>query len=67
MRIPKSFATDVDKPYHIPCIEMPAELSATLDFESKIDRSAANIERLIAAGEKSARLFLEERQAVRSS
>lgn len=66
VRIPKSFATDADKPYHIPCIEMPVELSATLDFESKLDRSAANIERLIAAGETSARAFLRDRGARRA-
>ena len=63
IRIPKSFRTDAAKPYHIPCIEMPAELQKTLDLESKLDRSAANIDRLIAEGEKSARLFLRERAA----
>ncbi len=61
IRLPKSFRTDSDRPYHIPCIEMSAALQDTLDFESKIDRSAANIERLIADGEERARLFLRER------
>ena len=35
VRIPKSFSASLDKPYHIPCIEMPAELGQTLDYESK--------------------------------
>ncbi len=63
VRIPRSFPGDADKPYHIPCIEMPAELQNTLDFESKLDRGVSNIERLIAEGEKSARRFLIERTA----
>lgn len=63
VRIPKSFATDSDKPYHIPCIEMPVELHDLLDYEGKIDRSSRNIERLIAEGEKSAAAFLRERAA----
>ena len=42
---------------------MPAELQTQLDFESKLDRSSANIDRLIAAGEGSARLFLRQRLA----
>lgn len=67
IRIPKSFSTDADKPYHIPCIEMPEELQATLDFESKIDRSAANIDRLLEAGEASARTFLKEHQKAATS
>jgi len=61
IRIPKSFSTDADKPYHIPCIEMSGEFQDTLDYASKIDRSAANIDRLIAEGEKSALAFLSER------
>jgi NTE family protein len=63
IRIPKSFHTDADKPYHIPCIEMSQELNDELDFESKIDRSGANIRRLIDAGEERARLFLSTRTA----
>ena len=63
IRIPKSFPTDADKPYHIPCIEMPTELQNLLDFESKLDRSAAHIDRLIAEGEASGRRFLRERAA----
>jgi len=61
VRIPRSFPTDPHRSYHIPCIEMPAELQNTLDFESKIDRSSSNIENLIEEGEKSARRFLQER------
>jgi NTE family protein len=63
VRIPRSFPTDPHRPYHIPCIEMPGDLQQMLDFESKLDRSSFNIERLIAEGEKSARLFLQERAA----
>lgn len=68
IRIPKSFSTDVGKLYHIPCIGMPEELQGTLDFESKLDRSAGNIDRLIEAGEASATRFLvERRKAVTSA
>src|SRR6185436_3150946 len=56
--------TTPDKPYHIPCIEMSAELQNTLDYESKIDRSAAHIEHLIRDGEHCARAFLRERARV---
>ena len=40
---------------------MPVELGQTLDYESKIDRSAAHIEHLIIEGEHCARAFLRER------
>ena len=63
VRIPKSFASDPDKPYHIPCIEMPVELQDLLDYEGKIDRGSHNIGRLIAEGEKSAAAFLRARAA----
>jgi NTE family protein len=63
VRIPKSFATDPDKVYHIPCIEMSNDLQETLDYESKIDRSRDNIERLIEEGARSARRFLAQRAA----
>ncbi len=63
IRIPKSFHTDADKPYHIPCVEISPEIQRTLDLESKIDRSAENIGRLIAEGERSAQAFLEKRNA----
>jgi NTE family protein len=64
VRIPKSFSALPDKPYHIPCIEMSSEVQQTLDYESKIDRSAAHIEHLVSEGENCARAFLRERAAV---
>jgi NTE family protein len=62
IRIPKSFQADADKPYHIPWIEMSVEVQEKLDFESKIDRSAANIDHLIEDGRKSAQTFLQSRR-----
>ncbi len=67
IRIPKSFHSDPDKPYHIPCVEISAAVQRTLDFESKIDRSAYNIDRLIAEGETSAQVFLEQRRQATAS
>ena len=64
IRIPKSFSSDPDRPYHIPCIEMPKEMQDTLDYEGKIDRSSENIGMLIAAGEKAAAEFLRRRAEV---
>jgi len=64
IRIPKSFASDPAKPYHISCIEMPAEVQDTLDYERKIDRSAKNIDWLITQGEAAAKRFLVERAKV---
>jgi NTE family protein len=64
IRIPKSFASKPDKPYHIPCIEMPQEVQDTLDYEGKIDRSARNIDWLLEQGEAAAKRFLSERRAV---
>ena len=63
IRVPKSFSTDPDKPYHIPCIEMPLEVQATLDYEGKIDRSPRNMDWLIAQGESAAETLLRERAA----
>jgi hypothetical protein len=63
IRIPKSFATDPDKPYHIPCIEMPVEVQDKLDYEGEIDSSARNIDFLIAQGEAAAKEFLTGRAA----
>jgi NTE family protein len=63
IRIPKSFDTDPDKLYHIPCIEMPVEVQEKLDYEGKIDRSAKNIVFLIAQGEAAAKEFLTRRAA----
>jgi NTE family protein len=63
VRIPKSFHTDQDRAYHIPCIEMPVELQDLLDYEGKIDRGSDNITRLVAEGEKAATRFLRDRAA----
>ncbi len=63
VRIPRSFHTDEARPYHIPCIEMPVELQDLLDYEGKIDRGSANINRLVAEGEKAAAVFLRDRAA----
>jgi NTE family protein len=60
-KIPKSFPEDPDQDYHIPMIEMSAELANSLNYESKLDRSPANIQRLIADGEKQGKQFLEHR------
>jgi NTE family protein len=61
VRIPKSFSASPDRPYYIPCIAMSDELQETLDYESKIDRSATHIGYLISEGEHCARAFLRER------
>jgi NTE family protein len=61
IRIPKAFASDPDRAYHIPCIEMPRELQDMLDYEGKIDRGSENIGRLIAEGEKAAHEFIRRR------
>ncbi len=63
IRIPRSFPTDPQQEYHIPCIEMPEDLQNTLDFASKLDRSSSNIGNLIAEGERSVGRFLQERAA----
>ena len=64
IRIPKSFRSDADKPYHIPCIEMSRKVQQSLDYEGKIDRSFENIDFLIEHGRKKGREFLEERARV---
>jgi NTE family protein len=64
IRIPKSFDEDPDKPYHIPCIEMPPEAQDRLDYESKLDRSPGNINWLLAQGEASAEASLKQRSTV---
>jgi NTE family protein len=63
IRIPKSFSSDPDQRYHIPCIEMPMVVQETLDYEGKIDRSARNIDYLIELGEASVETFLAQREA----
>jgi NTE family protein len=64
IRMPRSFGDDEVRPYHIPFIEMSSELAATLDYESKLDRSQAHIEMLTADGEKAAEVFLAQRAAL---
>ena len=63
IRIPRAFAADPPKPYHIPYIEMPEDLHHKLSYEGKIDRSARNIDWLIEQGEAAAKRFLKERAA----
>lgn len=63
VKIPKSFAADPDRSYHIPWIEMPYEITETLDYQAKIDRSADHLKWLVAQGEAAAARFLEERAA----
>lgn len=62
--IPKSFADDPDRGYHIPFIEMSEALAGSLDYESKIDRSIEHIKRLMQDGEQQARLFMTQRRAM---
>ena len=64
IRIPKAFAEDPDKPYHIPLIEMSPELYSRLDWEAKLDRSNDNIGALMEDGRRRAREFLKARQLV---
>jgi NTE family protein len=61
VRVPKAFAAEPDKPYHIPWIEMSEEMQRSLDYEGKLDRSPANVESLIAHGEERGRAFFAER------
>jgi NTE family protein len=61
VRIPKAFAEEPDKSYHIPWIEMSEEMQYSLDYEGKLDRSPNNVETLIAHGEERGRPFLAER------
>jgi NTE family protein len=64
VRIPRSDAGDGQRPYHIPFIEMSQALAASLDYESKLDRSLKHIEVLMDDGEQQARRFLDERAAI---
>jgi NTE family protein len=61
VRIPKAFALEPDKSYHIPWIEMSEEMQRSLDYEGKLDRSPQNVESLIAHGEERGLAFLTER------
>ena len=64
--IPKSFADDPDRPYDLPFIEMSAAMSGSLDYESKLDRSAEHIDELMADGVVQAREFLVKRASLSS-
>ena len=61
--MPKAFADEADKPYHIPFIEMSEELQKSLDFESKLDRNERAIGTLMTDGRKKAKEFLSSRSA----
>lgn len=61
IRIPKSFPGDPDQPYHIPMIDMSEDLANSLTYESKLDRSPENINRLILDGEKQGQKFIDQR------
>ena len=61
IRIPKLFPDDPDRPYHIPMIEMSPDCAGTLNYESKLDRSPENLNRLIQEGEKQGRAFVDAR------
>jgi NTE family protein len=61
IKIPKLFTEDPDQPYHIPMIEMSEDLARSLTYESKLDRSPENINRLILDGEKQGQKFIEAR------
>lgn len=61
VRIPKAFAEEPGKPYHIPFIEMSDELQKTLDYEGKLDRSERAVQTLMADGRSRAEEFLRER------
>jgi NTE family protein len=60
-KIPKLFPEDPDQPYHIPMIDMSEDLAKSLTYESKLDRSAENINRLILDGEKQGQKFIDAR------
>ena len=61
IKIPKSFPEDPDQLWHIPMIEMSEDLSKSLNYESKLDRSPESIKRLIQDGEKQGEKFIEAR------
>lgn len=60
--IPKCYRDHPDAAYTIPFIEMSDDLLETLDYESKLDRSPANINRLIENGRQQASAFLAQRR-----
>lgn len=59
IRIPKVFAAEADKPYHIPMIEISNELQAELSYESKLNRNPEFIQKLIDDGIRQGNSFLD--------
>lgn len=64
LRIPRCFPDDPPCSYHIPFLEMSGGLASTLYYESKLDRSAAHIDAMMADGVRQAKVFLAERAAL---
>jgi NTE family protein len=64
VRIPKLYADQPDKPYHIPHMEISPELYRKLDWQAKLDRDSKNIDALMEDGRRRAREFLEARKFV---
>ena len=63
IRIPRCFGDDRRRDYHLPFIEISAPMAAALDLESKLDRSPAHLEALLADGRRQALAFLQAREA----
>ena len=63
VRIPRALDHKPIQPYHMPCIEMSPEVQQALDYESKLDRSADQMRRLMADGAAQADVFLATRAA----
>lgn len=61
IRIPRSFEHKPLRPYHMPLIEMSPALQNSLDYESKLDRSAEQMRRLMQDGATQAAAFLQAR------
>lgn len=61
VRLPPGAPDEPKRPWHIPMIEMSPELQARLDYESRLDRSPANIGALIEDGRRQAEAFLAAR------
>jgi len=61
VKIPRSFVDLEDKPYFIPFIEMSPDLQCSLNYESKLDRNPASINRLVEDGKQQAKKFLATR------
>jgi NTE family protein len=62
VRLPKVYADEPDKPYHIPHMEISPALYQKLDWQAKLDRDSENLDALIEDGGRSARKFLKARK-----